>query len=174
MNISSNFISGVLIAVVAGILLALIFNFWEKIKSWLKRFFNALRAPEDGSAIPNTSFRFVVKSTETFWHLGNRGNEPSMQVILRCSVTNITNGYAKIVECVVKAKNVEHVLPSLINNGKASLDCTFLPRSTSRLDLHFWITPPACKIGETFKTDIIFIDQFGNEHKLKRVEFKYM
>jgi len=42
----------------------------------------------------------------------------------------------------------------------------------SKVSFNFWISPPTKRKGETLKTSIAIIDQFGNKHWLKGIEFK--
>lgn len=43
----------------------------------------------------------------------------------------------------------------------------------SYLRFDFWIMPPVRNKGETFKADVAIMDQFGNEHWIKNIEFQY-
>lgn len=48
-----------------------------------------------------------------------------------------------------------------------------LPRQTTRLLLDFWVQPPICKQNESFKADVVVLDQLGNKHRVKNTEFRY-
>jgi hypothetical protein len=45
--------------------------------------------------------------------------------------------------------------------------------SVSDLRFDFFIQPPVREKGQPFKSDIATIDQFGNEHWSKGLEFSY-
>ena len=47
------------------------------------------------------------------------------------------------------------------------------PGTTTEVHSDFWLTPPVKKERETVRVDIALVDQFGNEHWVKGVEFKY-
>ncbi|MCH4563462.1 hypothetical protein MKP05_10000 [Halomonas sp. EGI 63088] len=46
-----------------------------------------------------------------------------------------------------------------------------LPGETTEVHSDFWVIPPKRKEGEDFKTSVVLIDQYGNEHKIKNVVF---
>ena len=43
----------------------------------------------------------------------------------------------------------------------------------SELSFDFFVQPPVKEEGILFKADVAIIDQFGNEHWLKGLEFPY-
>jgi len=45
--------------------------------------------------------------------------------------------------------------------------------ATTDLSNDFWIIPPYKEKGQAFAADIAILDQFGNEHWIKNVEFPY-
>ena len=62
-------------------------------------------------------------------------------------------------------------------HGDSSMYSTthiILQRSVSDLRFDFFVQPPVCEVGKPFKADVAIIDQFGNEHWLKGLEFQYM
>jgi hypothetical protein len=46
-------------------------------------------------------------------------------------------------------------------------------RCVAELSFDFWMIPPERRKGEPFRADIAIIDQFGNEHWLKKVDLEY-
>lgn len=128
------------------------------------------------NAPPRKTLKLVLRPRGAWWHMGAVGNEkkPAMQVVSEWYVTNITSQRVVITTAFIKKPKTEAVLP-LIKHPVQNVYGGYpvLPNSTTELSLDFWVQPPRCKEGETFKADVVIKDQFDNEHKIKNVEFKY-
>lgn len=125
---------------------------------------------------PKQTLKFVVQPRGAWWHMGAMGanKKPAMQVVCELHATNITSQQVIITTAFIRKPKTEVVLPLV----KHPTDNVYgghpvLPNSTTKLSLSFWVQPPAHKENKTFKTTVVVKDQFGNEHKIKGVEFKY-
>jgi len=56
---------------------------------------------------------------------------------------------------------------------RSSADCPVPAGAVSDATFHLWVQPPVREKTETFTADICVLDQFGNQHWLKKVEFVY-
>jgi hypothetical protein len=102
----------------------------------------------------------------TWWHMGSWSGSPAMQVVGDFNVTNITK--YNIFLCAAKMKKTKqlgHVTVKEFNE--------IPPMRDSALRFHFFVFPPLKKEGENFTTDVAIIDQFGNEHWIKGIDFVY-
>ncbi len=51
-------------------------------------------------------------------------------------------------------------------------DYPILPRAKSEISCLFWIVPPIRRPGGKFKTRVVVVDQYGNEHVSDRFTFQ--
>ncbi len=124
--------------------------------------------------VPNQTLRLVLQPRGAWWHMGLRNNKPVMQILAQWYVTNITTEPVIVTNGFIKKPKTETTL-TLIKHPNKNVFGGFpiLPRRTTQLMLDFWIQPPIYKENKSFKADIIIVDQFGNKHKVKNIEFKY-
>lgn len=106
--------------------------------------------------------------------MGLSKDKPAMQVVSQWYATNITTEQVVVTNGFIRKPKTETVMP-LIKHPNSNVFGRYpiLPRKTTQLMLDFWIQPPLHKEGESFKADVVILDQFGNEHEIKNVEFKY-
>ena len=73
-----------------------------------------------------------------------------------------------------KPKATGHVLVSSHESNMYSQKNVIPDGSIADLRFSFYVQPPVRKEGEVFKADVAIVDQFGNEHWLKGLEFPYV
>lgn len=115
----------------------------------------------------------VSRQNALCWHMGSIGDQPAMQIVGDLNVTNISK-YGVFVMGVKlrKPRAVGHVL--VCPRGAITYSTDVIPQSTVfDLRFDFWVQPPVCEKGKPFKGDVAIVDQFGNEHWLKGLEFLY-
>lgn len=98
----------------------------------------------------------------TWWHMGSSSGKPAMQVSGKFKVTNITK--YRIILCAAKMKK-----PNVFGHVSGELS----PTSVTDISFDFWIIPAFKEKGEPFMADVAIIDQFGNEHWIKEINFIY-
>lgn len=105
--------------------------------------------------------------------MGSVSGQPAMQIVGHFTVTNITK--LNILPTLVKMKKPKMLGHVMCRNMDANVYGGFMipPGGVTDLSYDFWITPPVRNQNEQFKTDIAVVDQFGNEHWVKNVEFPY-
>ncbi|NIA09360.1 MAG: hypothetical protein GWP10_06445 [Nitrospiraceae bacterium] len=54
------------------------------------------------TSIPRETIRIIPNPHERWWHMGNSGNEPAMQVVTRLHVTNITDEPVTILSAKIR------------------------------------------------------------------------
>lgn len=96
-----------------------------------------------------------------------------MQVVSRWHVTNITNDQLLILGARIVRPLAE--CHPLIEHPESRIFGSYpiLPGDTSEVIADFWIQPPVREGGQAFKARIVLIDQYGNEHKTRKVVFEY-
>jgi hypothetical protein len=138
-----------------------------------------IKAPSQKSPVlyeipPKTIILVPVSSPNAFWwHMGSSGDQPAMQIVGDLTVTNICKYKVLLTAAKMrKPKAMGHVMVRDVNSNYYG--SYMIPEGgVSDLRFDFWVMPPVRNKGETFKADIAIMDQFGNEHWLKNIEFLY-
>ncbi len=158
--------------VALGVLGAGLWKYWEKIIGLFKR---QEKTHPNQIDIPKKTLTLIEEklTNQTWWHMGSSGEKPAMQIVTQFKATNITNLDILVTQArMKKPKCYGHVLtrhPDQNMYGSYMIPA----RKISEVSLDFWVMPPIKKKGESFKADIGVVDQFGNEHWVKGIEFKY-
>ncbi len=121
--------------------------------------------------VPRETIRILPQIRGCWWGNGSVAGKPAMQVVGRWHVTNITGDNVRLLGArIIKPKTEGHVLTRHPHENIFG-SYPILPGETTEVDSDFWIIPPMRKEGEEFKTPVVLIDQYGNEHKIKNVVF---
>lgn len=165
------------IGIAIGILtiLGTIFGWFKKVWHWAEPFIK----PKSASGIINLPTKTMVlipvgRQNALWWHMGTIQDHPGMQIVGDLNVTNISNcGIFVIGTKLKKPKVIGKVLVRAHDSSMYGTNNIIPQGSVSDLRFDFFVQPPVCEIGETLKADVAIIDQFGNEHWLKGLEFHY-
>ncbi|MFA5554268.1 MAG: hypothetical protein WCZ89_03745 [Phycisphaerae bacterium] len=154
-------------------LLGIVTGFFSKAWGWIK---NKIKTESATYNIPKKTITILPKPhpNATSWHMGSSKDKPAMQIAGTFTVTNITK--YNILLTVAKMKKPKKILGAVMVSDIDSQyhgNYYIPPGATTNLIFDFWIIPPFKKQGENFIADIEFLDQFGNKHLIKKVEFKY-
>lgn len=138
------------------------------------------RQKHDGFSAPTETLRLATKPEGAcWWHMGKKGDEPTMQVVGGLFATNIASVPVRIPQVEIRygflgrkrASGMVMVSRSWRENMYGMYDIP--PGETRDVSFDFWIYPPVEKPENAFTSRaVVFIDQFGNRHKLKRVSFR--
>ena len=164
----------ILIAILIGIasIIGIITGFFKKFWKWIRKIFISSSATFD---IPKKTIIIVPQAhrKSTWWHMGRSGDKPAMQISGDFTVTNITKSNILLtVAKMKKPKALGHVMVKDLNSQYHG--SYYIPSgATTKLTFDFWIIPPIKEVKQNFTADIAIVDQFGNEHWIKKVEFKY-
>jgi len=167
-----NVIIGIIVGV--GTILGFVTGFFSKVLNWIK---NKIKKEPNVFDIPKKTIIIVPipYSNATWWHMGSSRDKPAMQIVGGFTVTNITK--YDILLTVAKMKKPKKSLgPVSVKdvNSQYHGNYPIPPGTTTNMTFDFWIIPPFKEKGENFTADIKILDQFGNEHLIKKVEFKYI
>ena len=155
--------------VIAG---AVKFLFWV-MDEWQKR------SVHQGFSAPRKTLQIAAKPEgNCWWAMGKRGDDPTMQIDRRMFVTNISSVPVRIPQAELRygvfgRKRVSGIVMVSRARHENMYGMYDIPTNETRdLSFMFWVYPPAVEPSEPFTAhSIAFIDQFGNEHKIKRVVF---
>ena len=141
---------------------------WEKIKSVIS---------PSSDVIPKKTLILLPlpRDNATWWHMGGVGGKPAMQIVGDIRVTNISRYNILLSACKLKRPKVIGHAHIFSNIGAIEENGEFLipEQGTCQVRISCWIVPPVKKENQNFVTDLAIIDQFGNEHWMKKVEFRY-
>ena len=115
------------------------------------------------------------RANALWWHMGAMGNEPAMQIVGDLNVTNISK-YGVIVmgAKLRKPSAVGHAFVRAQDQNLYGSKHMIPSGGVSDLRFDFFVQPPVRASGEAFRADVAIIDQFGNEHWLKGLQFPYI
>src|SRR5262245_36505592 len=150
------------------------FLFWV-FDEWRKR------KNHDGFSAPvGETLRFASKPEgNCWWHMGGRRGEPTMQIAGSLFATNVASVPIRIPQIQLRyglwgRKRVSGM--ALVSRG--SCENTYgmydiLPGETRDVSFDFWVYPPVKEPIEHFtQHSVVFMDQFGNRHVVKRLQFR--
>lgn len=122
--------------------------------------------------VPRKTVRLVSQHHRNWWHLGSSKGKPTMQVVCDWYITNVSDVDVLICEVSLrKPKTIGHIFvrhPQQDIYGRYPIP----PGCTTEASADFWIQPPVRKENEPLVADIDFVDQFGNSHRVRKVEFR--
>lgn len=138
------------------------------------------RKKHEGFSIPRETLRLAVKPENNYrWGMGKRRDEPAMQIDGSIFVTNISSMPVLLPQVELRygflgrkrVSGIIFVSESLDENRYGLYEIP--PGETRDATFDFWVYPPAVKPTEVFTArSVIFSDQFGNRHKVKRLRFR--
>ena len=168
----------VVVAVTISVLaiLGTIFGWFGKAWHWTSFFFKP--KPLVGVIdVPSKTMILIpiAHQNSLWWHMGAMGDQPAMQIVGDLNVTNISKyGIFVMGAKLRKPKAVGHAKVRAHDSNIYSSKNIIQQGGVSDLRFDFFVQPPVCEIGQSFKADVAIIDQFGNEHWLKGLEFPYL
>lgn len=140
------------------------------------------RKRHEGFSVPTDTLRLASKPDgNSWWAMGKRGDEPTMQIVGSMFATNIASVPIRIPQVELRygwwgrkrVSGIAMVSRGLRENIYGMHDIP--PGETRDVSFDFWVYPPVVKAIESFTAySVAFIDQFGNQHVVKRVQFRSM
>lgn len=158
---------------VTSVLAALVSNI-DRIPGFLKGTLELVKGNQEDSTyhVPKQTLKVLpMPGSETWWHMGAKGKEPAMQVVARFYATNLTGTHNLLAMYAKLRKPASMGNASFVVNHK-SID-KLEPKCTAMVHVDFWIRPPIKNAGEEFVADVGIVDQWGQEHWIKKVKFRY-
>lgn len=167
----------VVVAIAIGILtiLGTIFGWFGNAWRWVSSLFKP-KPPAGIIEVPSKTMVLipVSRSNALWWHMGAMGDQPAMQIVGDLNVTNISKYGVFVMGAKLRKPNaVGHALVRAHDENIYSTKHVIPQGAVSDLRFDFFVQPPVCEKDKPFKADVAIIDQFGNEHWLKGLEFPY-
>ncbi len=166
---------GVLVAAGGVIAGSAKFLFWV-FDEWQKR------KMHEGFSAPTDTLRIAPKPEGAcWWAMGKRGDEPTMQIVGSMFITSIATVPVRIPQVELRygiwgrkrVSGMVMVARAARENMYGMYDIP--PGETRDASCDFWIYPPVVKSTDHFTAhSVAFMDQFGNRHVMKRVQFRSM
>jgi hypothetical protein len=164
---------GILITGAGAIAGFIKFIFWAY-DQWQKR------RKHEGFSAPSETLRLATKPEGAcWWHMGKKGDEPTMQIVGSIFATNIASVPVRIPQVELRygflgrkrASGMVMVARTWRENMYGMYDIP--PGETRDVSFDFWVYPPVAKPLDPFTSRCVtIIDQFGNRHKLNRLRFR--
>lgn len=163
---------GVLIAAGGVIAGSIKFAFWV-FDEWMKRKTHA------GFSMPHDTLRLAAKMQGScWWHMGKRGDDPTMQVVGSVFATNVSNVPVRLPQIELRygffGRHRVSGMVMVANDERQRMYGMhdIPPGETRDVTFDFWVFPPVAKSEADFIVhSVTIIDQFGNRHMMKRVQF---
>jgi hypothetical protein len=123
--------------------------------------------------VPRETVRILPQVRGCRWNIGSVSGVPAMQVNGHWYATNITGSPVLLLGARLVSPATEgHMIA--VRHPERNLYGHFpiLPGATTEVSTLFWVIPPSRREGEDFVSDVLFLDQYGNRHKIKKVRFR--
>ena len=122
--------------------------------------------------VPIETLRLVPLPDKANWKPAAIEGRPAMHATAEWRATNITDSSVQIVRAYVEQPCAEGLIVLCEQSeGKTWGVHEIAPHSTVEVSVDFWIDPPTKKPGKPLKASVVFLDQFGNKHRTKRLAF---
>ena len=165
------------IGVAIGVLtiLGTIFGWFAKAWRWVVGLLRVKESPGVIDVPKKTLILIpVARQNALWWHMGSMGDQPAMQIVGDLNVTNISKyGVFVMGARLRKPKAIGHALVHAHDSNMYGTKYVIPQGGISDLRFDFFVQPPVREKGKPFKGDVAIVDQFGNEHWLKGLEFMY-
>jgi hypothetical protein len=163
---------GIIVTAGGAVAGAVKFGFWV-FDEWEKR------KAHESLHIPDKTLQMApMPEGHCWWAMGKRGDDPTMQIVGRMFVTNISSIEIRIPHAELRyglfGRKMVSGLPSVNRGPDDNLHGMFdiAPRATRTMAFDFWLFPPVAVPADSFTAHSVrFMDQFGNKHIVRRVRF---
>lgn len=132
-----------------------------------------LAARRDDQGRPRKTIRIAEHRDRPWWHMGTSGGQPAMRVVGNWNVRNTTDGPVDILAARLVNPKTDGSVLTRRHDGVIFGRYTLPPGATTEISADFWVVPPVRKKGQQFSATVVLTDQFGNDHKVRNVKFRY-
>jgi hypothetical protein len=121
--------------------------------------------------VPSETLRIVQDVNASYWGDARVGDTPAMQVTLDGHVTNISEGPNRILRVDIPRPLTHANIVLVSNNHDARRSQILSPHECAEIRVCFFVKPVVAEKGKPWRSPIIFIDQYGNRHRIKQCVF---
>lgn len=131
-----------------------------------------MRLRRSSKNVPVETLRLVARPDKATWRPAAIEGRPAMHASAEWRATNTTGRSIQIVRAFVEQPTAEGLIVLCQQSeGKTWGVHEVAPDSTVEVTVDFWIDPPTKKPGKPLRASVVFLDQFGNRHRSKRLTF---
>ncbi len=155
---------------------------FDKAASVVQKWISIFRSPKADAGFP---VRTVVphvrpERNALWWHVGKIGASPAMQVVADMEVANTWSGDVHLPRAVLRYR--DRFLRRRKIDGRSDVKDSrsqysgkypIRPNELSWVRAHFFWPDARPPVPGIFTADLAIVDQFGNEHWLKRCRFRH-
>jgi hypothetical protein len=121
--------------------------------------------------VPRETLRIVQDTRSSFWGPATIGDVPAMQVVLDGYVTDISGKPNRVLRVEIP-KPLTDAAMLLSNNHDARRPQILSANECAEFRVCFFVQPVVAKKGKPWESKVIFIDQYGNRHKVGKCVFR--
>ena len=125
--------------------------------------------------VPSETIRVVQDLNGSWWFGGAKlGDTPVLQVVFRGHVTGISGRPVRVLRGIItNPPTVAHYV-SLCEGHDCRRPQVLAPHKFADIHATFFVNIAPPKPGISWRSSVVFTDQYGNGHKVKNCEFKAM
>jgi hypothetical protein len=154
-----------IVAIVGGIYATIRWGKKWTLKIW--RFFTRYRPK-----VPNETLRIVPQPWGGTWSKGSHRRKPAIGLHGKWYVTNIIDEPVRVLRVHTGKTFLGGFVLVRHPNHNIFGDYPILPGTTSEVSVDIWMEPKEYDENSDLETTVVFVDQFGNEHKVKNFRFR--
>ena len=167
----TNIVLGITVALLA--IIGLVLGWFKNLWLWFKRILQRGHQSSPSLPIPKETLVLVPDGPRSFWwSVGAVKDQPAMCLHGRVKATNMSKYNVVVPSAKIrKPKTTGFVLvqaPDRNAYGHHGIESGQI----TNLSFDFVVVPPVKEKGEPFRCDVAILDNFGNEHWLKNIEFQ--
>jgi hypothetical protein len=123
-------------------------------------------------AVPSETLCIVQTLQHSFWCQAKLGDQAATQVNFDGWITNITGRPNRIVRVEIATLAADVEVVTISNDHDARRPQSLAPGETAEVRATLFVRGARTTKGKPWRATLIFIDQYGNRHKVKGAVFK--
>jgi hypothetical protein len=121
---------------------------------------------------PTETLRVIQGVQNSFWGMASVAGAPAMQVVFRGHVTDMSGKENRVVRADISKPPTHAMMLLLHNNHDARRPQVLEARECAGIDASFFVQPVVGVDGKPWRATVIFVDQYGNAHKIRNCVFR--
>ncbi len=158
-----------IIGIIVGWFSGLFRWIFNRIKIWYQN----KKAPIN--RIPKQTLKIVPRPFSARWSVGKENGKSIVHLAIDFYITNIYTSNVKVLDAYLKKEKVHTRIVS-VRHPHSNIHGRYpiLPGETTESIVSFTIDSKKVSGDRPYFSDIVLVDQFGNQHLVKKIEFKCM
>ena len=121
--------------------------------------------------VPSETPRIVQDVNTSYWGDARSGDTPGMQVTFDGHVTDISGRQNRILRAEIQKPLTYAEMVLVSNDYDARRPQVLSPHECAEIRVCFFVKSVVAEKGKPWQSPIIFIDQYGNQHRIKNCFF---